>query len=252
MSPGSPTPRSGASGSSLWVALAAVVGISFVGFAAGTSTQAATSAPTRSLAPQVPGAEAVHAARPYRELRETRGSTLRNFTDRTLTPSGQEPSEATPDVLDDAAIAKVMAERASRRAYDGAPPTIPHAVHQQDASACLACHGRALEIGNLRANFPSHHPMSSCNQCHVPNESPVPGGLLPNALPVAHVEGLPPRRGERAWGGAPPVIPHPTFLRERCMSCHGPTGNDPIRTTHPWRQSCTQCHAPDAERDQHP
>ncbi|MBT9556289.1 MAG: hypothetical protein IV100_09685 [Myxococcales bacterium] len=252
MSPDSPTSQPGGSGSSLWVALAAVVGISFVGFAAGTSTQAATSAPTRSLAPKASSPETIQAARPYRELRETHGSAPRNFLDHTLTPSGQEPVEVTPDVLDAAAIANVVAERVSRRAYDGAPPTIPHAVHQQDASACLACHGRALEIGNLRANFPSHHPMSSCNQCHVPNESPVPGGLLPNALPVAQFEGLPPKRGERAWGGAPPVIPHPTFLRERCMSCHGPTGNDPIRTSHPWRQSCTQCHAPDAERDQHP
>ena len=33
---------------------------------------------------------------------------------------------------------RIVAERATRRAYDGAPPTIPHGVDQQGAPACLA------------------------------------------------------------------------------------------------------------------
>ncbi|HRC56557.1 MAG TPA: hypothetical protein PKU97_11575, partial [Kofleriaceae bacterium] len=65
--------------------------------------------------------------------------------------------------------------------------------------------------------------------------------------------GLPaPGRGERAWPGAPPTIPHTTWMRERCDSCHGVWGASGLRSTHPWRQSCTQCHAPAAALDQRP
>jgi cytochrome c-type protein NapB len=39
-------------------------------------------------------------------------------------------------------------------------------------------------------------------------------------------------------------------MRENCMSCHGEGGTSAIRTSHPDRQSCTQCHAPDAGYDQ--
>ena len=56
--------------------------------------------------------------------------------------------------------------------------------------------------------------------------------------------------GNRAWSIAPPEIPHRTFMQERCESCHGVNGRDAIRSTHPWRQSCEQCHAPSAEFDQ--
>jgi cytochrome c-type protein NapB len=45
-------------------------------------------------------------------------------------------------------------------------------------------------------------------------------------------------------------VPHTTFMRESCLSCHGPTGADPIRTTHAWRTNCLQCHAPSAVLDQ--
>jgi cytochrome c-type protein NapB len=34
------------------------------------------------------------------------------------------------------------------------------------------------------------------------------------------------------------------------MSCHGYTGLQGIRTTHPWRQNCQQCHAPSATMNQ--
>ena len=56
--------------------------------------------------------------------------------------------------------------------------------------------------------------------------------------------------GARAYEGAPPTIPHRTLMRENCMSCHGEGGTSAIRTSHPDRQSCTQCHATDASYDQ--
>ena len=42
-----------------------------------------------------------------------------------------------------------------------------------------------------------------------------------------------------------------SLMRERCDSCHGVWAGA-LRTTHPWRQNCVQCHTPSAARDQHP
>jgi cytochrome c-type protein NapB len=39
-------------------------------------------------------------------------------------------------------------------------------------------------------------------------------------------------------------------MRDDCMSCHGPQGLFGLRTPHPDRQSCLQCHVPNAELDQ--
>jgi cytochrome c-type protein NapB len=52
-----------------------------------------------------------------------------------------------------------------------------------------------------------------------------------------------PGAGPRASIVAPPQLPHRVFMRENCDSCHGVNGRDPIRSSHPWRESCSQCHA---------
>ncbi len=55
--------------------------------------------------------------------------------------------------------------------------------------------------------------------------------------------------GERLFLGAPPVIPHPTFMRENCQSCHtGAAARPEIRCTHPERANCTQCHVTKTHR----
>jgi nitrate reductase (cytochrome), electron transfer subunit len=101
----------------------------------------------------------------------------------------------------------------------------------------------------------SHAHLADCTQCHVPAQSP----LWPLAQP-ALLEPLTENsfvglaaygRGVRAWPQAPPTIPHPTFMRSDCMSCHGPLGAQALRTAHPERQSCTQCHVPNAGLDQY-
>jgi cytochrome c-type protein NapB len=51
------------------------------------------------------------------------------------------------------------------------------------------------------------------------------------------------RRGGRATLGAPPTIPHRTLMRENCVACHdGPGAREEIRTSHPERLRCRQCH----------
>lgn len=146
-----------------------------------------------------------------------------------------------------------LAARETLRAFDGAPPVIPHEVDQRGLS-CMACHREGYVIGERVAPAMSHAPFTSCTQCHAPVTSGPPRspGLEP-VVADSTFEGLrAPLEGKRAWAGAPPEIPHPSFMREACMSCHGGLGNAGLKTSHPWRQSCTQCHAPSADRDQRP
>ena len=153
-------------------------------------------------------------------------------------------------VQTEAERAASIAARADRRAYDGAPPVIPHAVDQLAVPACLACHEEGVIVASRRAPIMSHERKDSCVQCHVVAADPRPGApAVPP--PASTFAGLgAPGRGERAWEGAPPTIPHPTWMRERCEACHGPGGWQGVRSTHPWRESCTQCHAPSAVLDQ--
>jgi cytochrome c-type protein NapB len=143
-----------------------------------------------------------------------------------------------------------LAARGSRRAYDGAPPVVPHAVDQIAVPSCLACHEQGVTLATRRAPTMSHERHDSCLQCHVVAADPRRDVVTP-PQPESTFVGLgPPGRGERAWEGAPPTIPHTTWMRERCDACHGTGGWHGVRSTHPWRQSCTQCHAPSATLDQ--
>lgn len=134
--------------------------------------------------------------------------------------------------------------RAARRAYDGAPPVIPHPPL---GGACTTCHtdlGREVPgIGQAPPNPHRHTPglsdQSRCQQCHVFRQT--------NEELVANTfQGLGQdlRRGERLYAQAPPVIPHGLFMREDCVACHaGPSVRPEIRCTHPDRLNCRQCHA---------
>lgn len=155
--------------------------------------------------------------------------------------------------FDPAAREAATGARAARRAYDGAPPTVPHAVGQMDVPNCLTCHGEGMRLRGHAASVISHQTVASCVQCHVVMEGPMPGAALPGDLSQdnSFVGRAAPGRGERAWPVAPPTIPHSTWMRENCASCHGALSAG-LRTSHPWRQSCTQCHAPSAALDQRP
>ena len=141
-----------------------------------------------------------------------------------------------------------LARREQARAFNGAPPTVPHAMDQFSTAACIACHTQGAVTTSLRVPQMSHAAFSSCTQCHVQQHSEftVSEDFRQNSF-----EGLAaPEGGPRAFALAPPMIPHTTWMRENCQSCHGPTGSYGIRSTHPWRQSCQQCHAPSHSLDQ--
>lgn len=153
-----------------------------------------------------------------------------------------EPSQA--DKLASGAL------RASRRAFNGAPPFVPHPVENTNDAACFACHSSGVTIAGLKASVMSHQFLGNCLQCHAPM-APAPFQNVDASVDTSFV-GLPaPPQGERAFKGAPPTIPHSRWMRENCSACHGgPHGWAGMESTHPWRTNCTQCHAPSATLDQ--
>ena len=150
------------------------------------------------------------------------------------------------------ARAAAITLRAQRRAFDGAPPVIPHPIQQNSSAQCLACHANGLMVKDRVTSRISHPHFANCTQCHVPALAPdaitEPALLVPIA--ANSFVGSKPFPGQRAYDGAPPTIPHPTAMRSDCMSCHGPAGVYGLRTSHPDRQSCVQCHAPTANLEQ--
>ena len=141
------------------------------------------------------------------------------------------------------AVKTVAVERAERRAYDGAPPVIPHENFDIVCGECHDAEGMAVEDVGFAP--PSPHgktaglsDISRCRQCHVFQKVSEPwkgnsfAGLSQDL-----------RRGERLNPLAPPVIPHKVFMRENCLACHsGPAAREAIRTSHPERARCRQCH----------
>lgn len=134
--------------------------------------------------------------------------------------------------------------RAERRAYDGAPPVIPHGPL---GPSCIVCHAETARdvpgIGfappNPHRKTPGMSGAARCQQCHVfqsTREVLVVNDFHPLLQDL--------RRGERLYASAPPVIPHGLFLREDCAACHaGPASRPEVRCSHPERVNCLQCHA---------
>ncbi|MCA9263467.1 MAG: hypothetical protein KDA60_06440 [Planctomycetales bacterium] len=152
----------------------------------------------------------------------------------------------------DEAKQQSLVTRAERRAFNGAPPVIPHTVEHTDDAACFACHGQGARVGDRVANRLSHRFLVNCVQCHA-EPAPKPFAELAGEIEFTSTfRGLPtPSSGDRAFDGAPPVIPHSTWMRENCLSCHGGTVGWPgLEVTHRWRTNCTQCHAVSAEFEQ--
>lgn len=146
-----------------------------------------------------------------------------------------------------------IARRGELRAFDGAPPVVPHDITQRNFPSCVACHVDGLVIEGRTAPAMSHELMANCTQCHVVSEGPVPGDAVAGGPPsTTAFRGIGRSgRGDRAWVGAPPTIPHTTHLRDRCDSCHGVLATG-LRTSHACQQNCQQCHTGSSGLDQQP
>jgi nitrate reductase (cytochrome), electron transfer subunit len=153
------------------------------------------------------------------------------------------------------------------RAYPGAPPRVPHSLAAAEfrGTTCNNCHASGGFSGRFGAYAPitPHPEYGNCLQCHTADDGVVGvasgGGLFgggddvrparPTARDFVAVDWRTtawPRIGRRAMDGSPPIMPHSLEMRGNCLSCHaGPGAVAEIRTTHPERANCRQCHVPD-------
>lgn len=248
----------------VWILGAVIITASASGYFMGLRQTGSQLNPTRTISLVVPDAArlavresgTVPVATSYREqdrLRDGPNAAWENRLDK-LVPPVRDLLALTN--VTEAERALALRQRAARRAYDGAPPVVPHPIVQQSAAACLACHGPGLAIKDRVASKMSHALHASCTQCHVPSVGPgipVEASALGEPITDNEFVGLTaPSKGQRAWAQAPPTVPHSTWMRSDCMSCHGPQGLFGLRTPHPDRQSCLQCHVPNAELEQRP
>jgi nitrate reductase cytochrome c-type subunit len=149
--------------------------------------------------------------------------------------------EATPRP---GAKVRTLKEFYSRRAYAGAPPVIPHDAGSNGVinDDCLSCHKDGGFVPEYNAYTPlSPHPeMLNCRQCHV--EQVVEGEFVKSEWIQPDL----PKRGRQAIPGGPLTIPHSLQLRDNCLACHaGPQAVVEIKTSHPERENCRQCHVVD-------
>ncbi|MEP1095625.1 MAG: hypothetical protein ABJG78_10980 [Cyclobacteriaceae bacterium] len=132
----------------------------------------------------------------------------------------------------------------ANRAYDGAPPTIPHRQISETGiggKACLQCHGKGGYVQQFEAFAPitPHPEYLNCLQCHVPAKTS-------NLFASSDFRRSKPKgKGAGVLDGSPPAIPHDLQIRGSCLACHGgPSAPKEIRVSHPERVNCLQCHAP--------
>ncbi len=161
------------------------------------------------------------------------------------------------------------------RAYPGAPPRVPHGLTEEEfrTTRCLVCHERGGYAARFGAYAPvtPHPEFANCLQCHVPEAMSVgvslpgsPGQVVcrqchvdPDRPPpsLVSLDWVPlawPALSGAALPGGPPAIPHALQLRGDCLACHaGPGAVRELRTRHPERANCRQCHV-EGEPDEPP
>lgn len=232
----------------VYLAAAVVVAVACAGYFTGLRQSPVPLAKTTERTPAQP----VEVTPGYGDLRGQDRGLLGKLHPGQIANLTAPPSASALSPADEASFLASITARAKTRAYAGAPPSIPHRVDDTRAPDCLVCHQDGANIAGKLAPKMSHQRYDSCLQCHTLSQDPRPGGA-PGIAPDNSFSGLAsPGHGARAWPTAPPTMPHKTRMREQCNSCHGPTGDPGLRTSHPDRQSCVQCHATSAALDQRP
>ena len=134
-------------------------------------------------------------------------------------------------------------QRAERRAFDGAPPVIPH---QAFGVACVTCHTRTgkeiptVGIASANPHWGSRQEgaFANCKQCHL--FANAQDQFVANSFQGVRSDTV---VTERAFPGAPPITPHAVAMRSNCLACHtGVAARPEIVCTHPERTNCVQCH----------
>ncbi|MFV0529947.1 MAG: nitrate reductase cytochrome c-type subunit [Flavobacteriales bacterium] len=181
-------------------------------------------------------AHVVKAVNPQQELKDKKLDTqISAFEELELANEYQDNAPDNPN-------RRTYDEYISTRAFEGAPPYIPHTV-ESDLSMggkdCLQCHengGYVAEFKNFAPRTP-HPNYLNCRQCHVPEKT--------EQLFVSNdFEPVKVKLNNNALVASPPTIPHGLELRGNCLACHaGPATPKELSFDHPERANCLQCHA---------
>jgi cytochrome c-type protein NapB len=224
-----------------------VLGVALAGYLRGIREEPR---PGPAAPAATPAPAAVPAAVEYGQLPTARLKANDGWEDALSRLKFDKPGPTDPVVRTEAMKLAALTDRARNRAFDTAPPTVPHPIDQMNPSNCLACHGTGLWVQDRLAPKVSHPWLTNCTQCHVEGANPALAKF--DAPPAGNGFAGVPRAGPgaRAAPGAPPTVPHTTWMRQDCASCHGLVARPGLRTTHPWLTNCTQCHAPSAALDQ--
>lgn len=145
---------------------------------------------------------------------------------------------------------RYVPDKIKNRAFYTAPPTVPHEVRSISNSECVTCHKINREFSDGRKSVISPHiEWFNCQQCHVSQYNIA--GEIEQEIPLNNFEGLEkPDAKHQAHEWAPPMIPHRTFLRENCNSCHSSeTPKTEIKGPHHQRTNCLQCHVMNEDLD---
>ena len=131
-----------------------VISITVVGYFTGLQAPMQTSAVIPGLLPLAadhtkPLAADTITATHYAEMHEaTRHRTTAYRTSLTDLKSNVDPFAELKISAEDKTSA--LQRRDARRAFNGAPPTIPHAVSETSTAACIVCHGEGAKTETLR------------------------------------------------------------------------------------------------------
>ena len=229
---------------------AIAVGIGLVGFLVGIAQPVVPTRATHHVA-ALP-TESIRLAPSYREINSAAVGPNQSWTSSFTSLKQTRPDLLAPVIRTPAMKDAALRDRLRTRAFDGAPPVVPHRVEHQSAQSCLVCHRDGMQLGSQIATKISHPHFANCLGCHVEQAGSLP--IAVNAETPANLFAglLRAGPGIRAMPGAPPSIPHTTHLRGDCMSCHGLIARPGLRTTHPWLTNCVQCHASPAETERIP
>ena len=115
--------------------------------------------------------------------------------------------------------------------FEAYAPVTPH----PELTDCLQCH--VADDAVVGISLPNDAPDALCRQCHAP------GVVRSGHANDNERSALWPVVQATSSADPPPPIPHELTLRSNCVACHaGPAAVQEIRTSHPERASCLQCH----------